>query len=91
MSADEAYSLATRQIKGLMKKVMHQIRQDALDGKTNTVYYIHQVQGGKEYSPLIDELKKLGYNVKCETIYDQRDGNYCQLTVSWKNKKDGNP
>ena len=82
--AKDVAKLTVRQIMHLMDDVMHRIRQDAIDGKTSTIYYLYPEYSEKDYSPLISKLEEDGYKVKFKTIYDQRDGDYCQLTISWK-------
>ena len=84
MKATEAAKLTVRQIDNLLDRIMHQIRQAALDGESKTVFYLYPEYSRKDYSPLIDKLKEDGYSVKFEHISDPRDGDYSQLTISWK-------
>ena len=84
MKATEAAKLTLHQHDRLYDKVMHQIRQDAIDGKSSTVYYLYPEYSRKDYLPLINRLKEAGYNVKFQHIDDPRDGDYSQIKVSWK-------
>ena len=84
MKASEVAKLSLRKLDGLYDKVMHQIRQDALKGKSSTIYYIHRVNDDVDYSPLVARLKDDRFDVKYEKVYDQRDGNFIVFIISWK-------
>lgn len=84
MKASEAAKLTVRQIDHLLDRIMHQIRQAAIDGESKTVFYLYPEYSRRDYSPLINKLKEDGYSVKFEHIPDPRDGDYSQLTISWK-------
>ena len=75
--------LTLRQLDLLHDSIMRMIRQDAIDGKSCTVYYLYPEPGKQSYMSLIRRLRTAGFTVKYEHITNEPE-DYCQLTIRWK-------